>query len=446
MKQLLKKAMATGLCAALLILPAACGQKTDTPSGSSAGNSSGTPGQAAGQSVTLSIMGNAGDLARPYMDKALKLYEEKTGNKLDIQGIPGDNFEQVSATKFNTGDIPDIFMSFGKNTLKKYAPETNFVDFSDAKWVSDIDDTVIGQTQYNGKVWGLPLWEASVTGFFYNREIFEKHSIKAPTTQAEFMAVCQQLKDAGVNPLYMGFQDTWPLLNQVAMDPIFASGDNLEKINQNQIQYADIPQMTSMMAWYKEMADKGYLGETYATNTYDYGVDAMANGEYAMIFIWDTWLYTDLNAKYAGVADKFSLMPAFMGTTEEGSVEGPNASLLLVNKNSKNTAAAVEFIEFMANPENYNVAFDGVHTAPVFKGQTTIQTTPQYKEAKESGLLDRVLRPSSTWGSVIGYNQGDTAKATQDIMMGNTSIEDGLRTIDDLRISIAKAQQAEGFK
>lgn len=80
-------------------------------------------------SVTLVVMGNSSDMSRPYMEKAFELYQEKTGNKLDLQGLPGDNFEQVSLTKFNTGDIPDIFMCFGNETLKAYNPDKNFVDF-----------------------------------------------------------------------------------------------------------------------------------------------------------------------------------------------------------------------------------------------------------------------------------------------------------------------------
>lgn len=404
-------------------------------------------GSSDGKGVTLSLMGNSGDIGRDFIDRALKLYEEETGNKLDIQGIPNDNFEQVSSTKFNTGDIPDIFMSFGKETLRKYKPHDNFVDFSDADWVDSLTDVAVQQAEFEGVIWGLPFWEASATGFYYNKPIFEEHDIEVPKTQAEFMEVCQKLKDAGINPLYIGFQDTWPILNQIAMDPIFYDNDgaNLEKINKNEITYSDIPEMHSMMEWYKEMADKGYLGDNYTTNTYDYGADAMGNDEYAMIFIWDTWLYMDLDGKYPGKADEYGLMPAFMGTTEEGTIEGPNMSLFLVNKNGDHVEEAIKFVEFMASPECFNHSFEGVNTIAAFKDQTSSVQSPQYTEAEESGLLEKVFRPSSTWGNVIGFTQGDTAKATQDIMLGNSTIEEGLTEIDNIRISIAKAQQTEGF-
>ena len=397
------------------------------------------------KTVTLVVMGNSGDMGRPYMEKAFALYEEKTGNKLDLQGIPGENFEQVSLTKFNTGDIPDVFMCFGNQTLKAYNPEKNFVDFSDAAWVSDIEDTVLDQAEWNGKIWGLPLWEASATGFVYNKDIFAEKGLRVPTTQEEFMDVCAALKADGINPLYIGFKDVWPILQQVAMDPIFENKDTLEKINTNQIKYADLPEMQSMVQWYVDMAQKGYLGENFAANSWDYGMDALGSGEYAMMFTWDTWLYTDFDKKYPGEADKFGLMPAFMGTCEQGTIEGPNTSLLLANKNSENAQAAIDFINFMADPENYNVIFDGVNTAPVFKGQTTNISTPQYQECTENGVFERAHRASSTWGNVIGFTQSETSKCIQEAMLGTVSVDQALENMDRDRIAIAQAQQAEGF-
>jgi raffinose/stachyose/melibiose transport system substrate-binding protein len=395
--------------------------------------------------VTLTVMANAMHLEKAYIKKAFELYEEKTGNTLELQGIPSDNFEQVSQTKFNTGDIPDIFLSFGNNTLAAYNPEENFVDFTDAEWVSDLEEVSYAQAEYRGKVWGLPFWEASATGFLYNKDIFEKYNLSIPTTQDEFMDVCAKLKEEGITPFYLAFKDAWPILEQVGMDVMFSQEDILTKINTNKTTYSDMPEMTAMVQWYKDMADNGYLGENYTTNTWDYAAEALGTDKYAMMLGWDVWLYTVLNVSYEGKADKFGLMPAFTGTNEEGTIEGPNNALMLANKNSKNVEAATEFVNFMADPENYNAAFDGVTTAPVFKGQNTIVVTPQYKEAEENGILEKVRRASSTWGNVIGFSQAEPAKCIQEVMLGTSTIEEALANMDADRISTAKAQQAEGF-
>ena len=166
--------------------------------------------QAAGsgaQGVTLSLFMSAYHAKYSYMLKIISMYEEKTGNKIEIQAIDDTNYDSVATAKFTTGDIPDVFMHFGNSKLLNYNPEKNFYDFSGAPWVNDIMDNVIPQTKVNGKVYGLPFWEASVSGVMYNKRIFEKLGIALPKTQAEFDAACGKIMAANIQPIYCGMGD-----------------------------------------------------------------------------------------------------------------------------------------------------------------------------------------------------------------------------------------------
>ncbi len=397
-----------------------------------------------GGGVTITLYGNASDAAKPYMQRIFKLYEEESGNKLDIQGLDSNNFESVCLTKFRTGDIPDVLMHFGGYGLEAYNPSENFVDFTDAEWVSDIADTSVGQTMIKGRVYGLPFWESSVSGCFYNKKIFEEQNLDVPTTQAEFDAVCQKLLDAGIQPIYMPAGDAWPLLPQFGMDPIFLNEDNLNKLNANELTYAEIPEMRSMLEWYKSYADKGYFGKNFATDTWDYNSEVIGTGEAAMIFCWDTWFGTDYdNESYEYKKDDFGVFPMFMGTIDVGTYEGGNNSLLLVNKNSENVDVAIDFVTFCSKPENYNKAFEGIPTTPTFKGMTTNILSSQYKGAEES--INKVGNPSTANNKIIGYS-GEYSKYIQELMLGQIDVDECLKLMDETRIKIAKSQNVEGFK
>jgi ABC-type glycerol-3-phosphate transport system substrate-binding protein len=407
---------------------------------SAGGQKQGTNTETAGK-VTLTLYGNAENVAKPYIRKIISLYEEKTGNKIDVQGMDMVNYETIALTKFTTGDIPDLFMHFGNSNLLNFNCDRNFYDFSSAPWVADVVGSVLPQAKVDGKVYGIPFWEASAGGAFYNKPIFARLGIQIPSTQAEFDNACDKLMAAGIQPIYVALGDAWPILYQYALDPVFDSPQGeilLQRLNNNEITYADIPQVRAMLEWYKKAAAKGWLGKTYMTDTWDYTSQALGTGEAAIMFVWDTWFDTDYdNDSYQYKKDDFGLMPVFMGTSDQGTFEGANVCLTMVNKNSPRVKIALEFIDFMATPANYNAAFNGISSNPVFKGQTTVVTSPKYNEVKD--LINRVGHASAAQPKIIGFSQVEGAKIIQELMLDNITVDQCIKLLDDDRISTLKS-------
>ena len=366
------------------------------------GNSAGDPGSDAdsteqteteeasdsGDGATLTLYCNADDMAKPYMQKIISMWEEESGNKIDQQGLDTDNAETIALTKFTTGDIPDLYVHFGNSNLKNFNPEENFVDWTDAEWVSDIQDSVLPQALYNDKIIGLPFWEASNSGCFYNKKIFEELEISQPTTQEEFDKACDTLLENGIQPIYLAAADSWPILYQFALDPVIEEHpEYLEQLNAGELTYAEIPEFTSMCEWFLSAAEKGYFGKNYASDTWDYCSEVLGTGEAAMMFCWDTWFDTDYDSEsYDYVGEDFGIMP-------------------------------------------------------VFKGQTTNVNSRQYEENKES--VDKLIRASSAQPKIVGYNQGEGGKALLQLMSGDISVEECIKLIDDDRIATLKSFEQE---
>lgn len=407
---------------------AGCDIQTETAEEEESAFSSPQYDWGSGDKKSLVLWGTP-DLERDYITKAFERYRKLTENELEVILIPQDEFEDKVASALETGiDMPDIIFSYGGTNIDKYNPDVNLYDFTEEAWVEDLTDTSINQTIYHGRVIGLPHWEASVSGTIYNKRLFEKYNLDIPTTQEEFMQACEVLYANGIIPLYMPCQEATMLLYQFPLDTILEDAGILEQLNDGSLSYADIPQMKQIVDWYKTMAAEGYLGKSYLNNDWDGMEEAMSSGKYAMLLCWDTWLYTG----FRGNPDDFGLMPAFMGVPEEGTFEGPNLGLFMVNQKSSELDAALKFIRFLADPYNYNAAFEGIYTAPVFKNQVKSISTPQYQEAER--LIERNFRDSTAWLRIKGFSQMDASVILEYMdPESDMTAEECLRKMDLLR-------------
>lgn len=378
---------------------------------------------------TLTIWGIEPDMNRSYIQKILQRYEKLTGNNVEVVQISKDEIQtRMKGALQGKEAAPDIFVSYGGTNIDAYDPDENFYDFSDAEWVEDLTDTSINQTVYHGKIIGLPFWEASVSGTLYNKKIFDQYKLEIPQTQEEFMQVCKTLLEHDVIPMYIPAKEISMLLYQFPLDSIVEHEDVLENLNNGTIGYADLPQLKTILKWYKTMADSGYFGTHYLEDDWDGMSDALESESYAMLLCWDTWLYTD----FKGNPSDFGLMPAFMGVPENGTFEGPNLNLFMVNKHSDKLEAALDFITFLADPYNYNVAFEELWTAPVFKQQIDSISTPQYVENERQ--IEKNYRDSIAWLRIKGFSQMDAAVIYEYIQKDSTmSIEECLKQMDALR-------------
>lgn len=435
-KKLMAAVMAGTMC--LSLIGCGGGGKSDSGSGASSGGGDKKGG------VTLTVMGNANDLSKSYMTSIFDQYEEATGNKLDIVAIEDGSFDTVATSKFATGDIPDVFIHFNNSNLNNYDVPNNFYYMNDEKWVSDLTD---GARDYcldsSGNILGLPFWESSISGCYYNKTMLDELGLKPATNQAEFEKLCEDLKKAGKTAI------CWPAggcnwMYQFGLDPVFAdNADLLEKINKNEIKYSDIPEVSKMVQWVKDAADKGWFGESYLTDGWSDISPIMGTGEAAMVFIWDTWFYTDFDEGYDYTKDDFALMPVFMNTADQGTYEGGNLNMMMLNKNGENLEAAREFLNFCATADNYNKAFDGVSTVSCFKGQTTNIQSAMVTDAADS--ISKCQRTSTAEPKIIGYTQNETGSAIQELLMGNVDVAGCVALMDEYRMNSAKALGTPGF-
>ena len=368
---------------------------------------------------------------RDYIKDTFELYEAETGNALAVKVIPEDSFDAEVERAFAEGDGPDILMHYNDSDLAKIGLADNFLVLNDQAWV---DSLMAGSRAYcddgAGNLMGLPFWESSVSGCYYNKTILDSLGLKPASTQAEFDMLCAALRGIGHTALFWGDQCGW--MYQFGLDPIFADDpDLLERLNSGEITYADIPEVRAMVQWIADANDKGWLGDPRGKG-YDDVSAPLASGDAVMVDIWDTWFETDFTPGEYGPED-FAIMPVFMGTSDKGTYEGGNLNMMLVNKNARHLNEALGFLEFCASPEVYNKAFDGVPSVKVFEGQDTIVTADMLVDAESS--IGQLERASTAQPKIRGYSQEDMKAAFTALLSGEVDVDGCLKMMDDARLA-----------
>lgn len=367
---------------------------------------------------------------RDYIQRVIELYEKDTGNKVEVTLLDNNEFEGKAIDAFKNGKGPDILLHFN-NSLIKTIGEDNFLVLNDQAWVDDLMESSHDySSDSDDNLLGLPFWEASISGCYFNKAILNSFGLRMATTQSEFNTLCATLKNIGYTPLYWGGDCGW--FYQFGLDPIFADNPELlDQLNAGEITYADIPQVHDMVQWIYDAYKNGWL---YGADE-DMGLEEasapIASGDVVMVNIWDTWFEEDFKAGTYNIGD-FAVMPIFMGTSDRGTYEGGNLNMMLVNKNAKHLDEAIGFLEFCADPAVYNEIFAGVPSNKVFKGQDTILTTEMIANADSS--IEKLQRASTAEPKILGYTQENVKAAFKALFKGEVDVDGCIALMDQQRL------------
>lgn len=257
----------------------------------------------------------------------------------DIIGIGGD----VNYSNFVDSNIlADVSAYPGLKTIKK-----SYVDILEGLEFVPTEGT-----------YGVP-YVANAAGVLYNKDMFEEHNWKIPTTWSEFMSLCEKIQSEGIQPLYFGFRDTWTCLapwNALAVG--LADADICSQVNKGEAVFKDA---------YSGVADKMKqllkYGETgpFAYN-YNDACIAFANGEAAMYTI-GSYAVPQIQSVNPDINIDSFVMPA----NDDASKNILNSGVDLqfcVTKDCENKEAAYEVLDFLLEHDNMQAYLDNQNAVP----------------------------------------------------------------------------------
>jgi raffinose/stachyose/melibiose transport system substrate-binding protein len=412
--------------------------------GCGSNSSSDTKSSSSGEKVTLTFGSHQSGLPTSGVVQELaKQFEAETGTKIDFQISPDAQWRDLLKVKLDSGEAPDIFCADADplNLVTRVNPEKYVVDVTKEEWVKRMDPNVIPSISYKDKVYGITFPGKKMYFYIYNKEIFQKLGLKVPTTYEEFKNVCQKIKDSGVTPIFEGTQNGW---HQVL--PLFETGamyqqkypDLYNKLNKNEVDLDSVKELGTIISQLQEFSKLGFYGDNYLSNSVENAKEAMAKGKAAMFISESAWRnevkvdFPDFDTNKLGIF----VMP--WGDNQAIGVN-PASNAYFINKNSKHSAEALKFFEFLAKPENLQKRLDG---QPGLSEICWPEIPSKYSK-EDQAYIDSLKKGMVMQAGVkyIDSQWMDIGKDLEAMYTGASTPQDVLKTIMNRRTEQAKLQK-----
>jgi len=391
------------------------------------------------------------DWIKPAEQDLAKQFEAQTGIHVDYQIIPADQYPSVLKTKLNSGEAADIWEDqSGTSGLVLDNVAQNAVDLTDMAWTKQIDPAVLAQNSLNGKVYGAEIWDTVASNYFvlvYNKDIFTKLGLTAPTTFADFEADCAKIKAAGITPVYEPISDGWHHVLWFPMvGPAFEQAEPglAAKLNANQTTFAADANMTTAMGQLNDLYAKGYFGDNTLSDTYADTGKQMASGKFAMTVAplsEPASIEHDFPTVKASSFGYFPI-PTFDNQLQPVHPAGPSKFIFA---KSQHVAEAKAYLDFLTQPANLQTLLDNT---PAFETLPFPNMKPKW-DANQQEFFTTYQAKTIVYQDAVNYLNPqwmDLGKDMVSMFTGSMTPADVMKSIDTRRAQQAKAASDPAWK
>ncbi len=133
------------------------------------------------------------------------------GYAIENVATQNDTYKEKLVIAMSSGECPDMYSSWSGGPMIEYinAGFAQPLDDLIAPFKDKIMPGALAQASYDGHVYAIPYQNVSISGVFYNREMFDKFGLQVPTTVSELEAVCDALVAQGITPFALANASKW---------------------------------------------------------------------------------------------------------------------------------------------------------------------------------------------------------------------------------------------
>ncbi|MGI6063890.1 ABC transporter substrate-binding protein [Blautia sp.] len=286
------------------------------------------------------------------IQEAVDAYTAETGVKVDLQFKGRTGNREALQPALDGGTQIDIFDEDIDRVNSMYAKY--LLDLEDLVKETGYEETAIPglmaacRDAGGGTLKTIP-YQPNVFAFFYNKDLFEQAGVeKEPTTWAEFLDVCQKLKDAGITPMTMDDAYATSVIGY-HLARLVGEDKVVEIVTEGKW---DDPAVLQMAQDIEELAKNGYYSEMVGSNVWPAGQNTeLALGTAAM-YLNGSWLPNEVK-DMAGEDFKWGCFAYPELENGANGIETNNfgAQVFGINKDTKMPKEAFDLIKFITTGE-----------------------------------------------------------------------------------------------
>ena len=304
-----------------------------------------------------------------YKPEAVDIFEQlekefnETHDDIHLKISSPNDATTILKTRFIREDYPDIIGIGGDINYSYFVDSGILADLSDYEGLSEVKPAyldIIEGLEFvpTEGTYGLP-YVANAAGVLYNKDMFAEHGWEIPQTWDEFISLCEEIQNEGIQPLYFGYKDTWTCLapwNALAVG--LAPSDVCQQVNKGETTFSkEYPQVAEKML---ELLNYGEDGPfAYGYND---ACTAFANGESAMYTI-GSYAIPQIKSVNPDMNIGSFVMPA--NDSEEDNVLNSGVDLqFCVMDTCENKEAAYEVLDFLMDHDSIQSYLDAQNAVP----------------------------------------------------------------------------------
>lgn len=282
-----------------------------------------------------------------------RLFEEKTGIKVNVHSYDSADFVQAFMVAANGGSPVDVMLLNGQDV--RYFMKNGLIQEMDGKPGADrVNEGAIDQYTYNGKLYAIGSKGGNSSGIFVNMDIIDQYGGKAPETMADLRELNTKLKADGLSLFAFGGGNKymWPMWYFSCFGQT-SGGKPTERVEEILTGNAKFTDADSIEAFdvIRTFAEEEMFQPGFNGTDSDGGKAVFANGQ-AALFYGGTWEITGFLE--AGM-DNLDLLPFPIIKEGAKSIQTGNASdgawTIYSKIDPARQSAAEAFIDFMTTDE-----------------------------------------------------------------------------------------------